>query len=146
MISQTAEYALRAVTWLALHTNSPQTTSQIAKGMNIPAGYLSKVLQTMVRAGLVASRRGLGGGFTLQKDPSEITPLEVINTVDPLKRFDVCPLGQTNKHKNKLCPLHDRLYSAMALIENAFGSCSIQELCLIKDADPVDYGKDGADG
>ncbi|MGE5608271.1 MAG: RrF2 family transcriptional regulator, partial [Bacillota bacterium] len=82
MISQTAEYALRAAVCLASNPESPMTTQQIAAMAKVPAGYLSKVLQAMGRAGLVDSTRGLGGGFVLTRDPKELTIFQVIEAVD----------------------------------------------------------------
>lgn len=127
MISQTAEYALRAVVWLAEHTGSAQTTEQIAQEMRIPAGYLSKVLQMLGRANLVISQRGIRGGFVLSKAPSEITVLHVLNAVDPIQRIKECPLGRA--HGKNLCALHDRLDAALALIEDSFRSCTLEDLC-----------------
>ncbi|MBU0756208.1 MAG: Rrf2 family transcriptional regulator [Planctomycetes bacterium] len=128
MISQTAEYALRALVWLSEHQDLPQTTEQIATAMNIPTGYLSKVLQTLGRANLVQSQRGLGGGFVLAKPPDRISILKIINAVDPIQRIRECPLGR--KHVGeKLCPLHDRLDAALALIEDTFRACTLADLC-----------------
>lgn len=66
MISQTAEYALPAIVYFAENSGIGQTTDQIAKATQIPAAYLSKVLQQLSRAQIVQSQRGLGGGFSLR--------------------------------------------------------------------------------
>ncbi|MEK7732321.1 MAG: Rrf2 family transcriptional regulator, partial [Planctomycetota bacterium] len=55
MISQSAEYALRAVLWLAGHPEATLSTAEIARRTMVPGGYLSKVLQALARAGLVVS-------------------------------------------------------------------------------------------
>ena len=62
IISRTAEYALRAVVHLAAAEGETvsQTVGQIAAGTQVPLGYLSKVLQSLSRAGLIVSQRGLG--------------------------------------------------------------------------------------
>ncbi len=127
MISQTAEYALRAIVWLAAHGTEPQTTVQIAKATRVPAGYLSKVLQSLGRARLVSSQRGLYGGFTLARPAGEIHVLEVVNAVDPIQRIRTCPLG-LKSHGKKLCALHQRLDDAIAHIENAFSESTIADL------------------
>jgi|688.fasta_scaffold15365_10 Rrf2 family nitric oxide-sensitive transcriptional repressor len=127
MISQTAEYALRAVVFLGKNAGSAYTADQIAKATQVPAPYLSKVLQPLIKARLVQSQRGLGGGFSLDKKPGQITILQVINAVDPIERIEVCPLG-LDEHSGNLCPLHKRLDDAVALIEEAFGKTTIQEL------------------
>lgn len=127
MISQTAEYALRAVVFLANHSDTAYTADQIAKATQVPAPYLSKVLQPLIKARLVQSQRGLGGGFSLGREPEEISILEVINAVDPIQRIEVCPLG-LEEHASNLCPLHKRLDDAVGLIEEAFAQTKISEL------------------
>ena len=91
MISQTVEYALRAVVTIAQHANQPCTAQEVSEITQVPAPYLSKVMQGLVRANLVASKRGLHGGFVLTKEPSELSILEVIDAVDPMKRIRKCP-------------------------------------------------------
>ncbi len=127
MISQTAEYALRAAVWMAHRPDACQTTQQIADATKVPPGYLSKVMQALGRAGLVTSQRGLRGGFTLTRAPDEVSVLEVINAVDPIKRIRDCPLS-LNAHGKSLCPLHRRLDSAVAGVEKAFAESSLAEL------------------
>lgn len=124
MISQTAEYALRAIVYLADQTE-PQTNAQIAETTQIPLGYLAKVMQGLSRAGLVNAQRGLHGGFTLAIPPSELTVLKVVSTVDPIRRFHECPLGL---HGINLCPLHRSLDDAAQAVENTFGDTTIADL------------------
>ena len=71
MLSQTAEYALRAIAWLSSAPSEPQTTEAIAAGTGVPEGYLSKVLQSLRRAELVRSKRGITGGFVLGRSAEE---------------------------------------------------------------------------
>ena len=97
MISQTAEYALRAIVYLA-GQELPQTTQQIAATTRVPAGYLSKVLQALARGGLVHSQRGLHGGFTLA---AGLVPLRI-------QRCMRRPLPAS--------PVYIRLFESMAII------------------------------
>lgn len=127
MFSQTVEYALRAAVTLAADPGTPRTSEQIAGQTQVPRGYLSKVLQQMVRADLVHSQRGLHGGFTLVRSPESITILEVVNAVDPIERITECPLG-LEAHKEALCPLHRRVDDALAMIERAFGETTLAEV------------------
>jgi Rrf2 family protein len=126
MFSQTAEYALRAVVYLASRPAAAQTTQQIAEATRVPAGYLSKVLQGLARAGVVHAQRGLHGGFTLALPPERLTVLDVLQAVDPIRRIRSCPLGLKG-HVN-LCPLHRRLDNALAMVEDALRSSTIAEL------------------
>ena len=126
MISQTAEYALRAVVFLAA-AERPQTSRQIANVTRVPAGYLSKVLQSLARSKLVNSQRGLHGGFTLARPSKDVTVWEIIDVVDPIQRIHVCPLG-LRAHGVNLCPMHRRLDDAMATVEEAFRRSTVAEL------------------
>jgi Rrf2 family transcriptional regulator, nitric oxide-sensitive transcriptional repressor len=126
MFSQTAEYALRAVVYLASRAPAPQTARQIAAATRVPPDYLAKVLQGLGRTGLVHSQRGLHGGFTLGRPPEDLTVLDVLQAVDPIRRITTCPLGLKD-HVN-LCPLHRRLDQALDLVEKALADSTIAEL------------------
>jgi Rrf2 family transcriptional regulator, nitric oxide-sensitive transcriptional repressor len=127
LISQTAEYALRAVVHLAEHPMAPQTARQVAEATHVPLPYLSKVLQGLSRAGLVNSQRGLHGGFMLLRPSDEVSVYEVIQAVDPLPRIYRCPLGIA-EHGEALCPLHRRLDEAMGTIEETFRNTTMAAL------------------
>jgi Rrf2 family nitric oxide-sensitive transcriptional repressor len=128
MLSQTAEYALRTIVWLASQTPDESFTNhKIANGTQVPAGYLAKVMQALRHAGLVRSHRGPYGSFTLTRLPEQITMLDVINAVEPIQRIDTCPLG-LEFHGKELCPLHRRLDQTAALIEDAFSKTTVAEL------------------
>jgi Rrf2 family nitric oxide-sensitive transcriptional repressor len=128
MFSQTAEYALRAVVYLAAQGEEPRTTQQIAEATRVRPGYLAKVMQELSRHGLVHSQRGLHGGFTLTRSPNDLTVYDVIQAVDPLQRIRSCPLG-IKGHLN-LCPLHRRLDDALKSVEEALKGSTIGELLL----------------
>jgi Rrf2 family protein len=127
MISQTVEYALRAVVYLADGPQTARTTQQIAATTRIPQAYLSKVMQNLSRAGLVGSRRGLHGGFTLSRPPEQLTIWDVMEAVEPLRRIRTCPLG-LEAHRLRLCPLHKKLDDALALIERALRDTTLAEI------------------
>ncbi len=123
MISQTAEYALRAVVALGSRRGAQMTTQQIASRTQVPAGYLSKVLQSLGRAGLVEGQRGLRGGFSLARPLQDITVLDVINAVDPVQRIERCPLGRP-EHEHRMCALD----LGLSLMERVYGETTIGEL------------------
>jgi Rrf2 family nitric oxide-sensitive transcriptional repressor len=126
MISQTAEYALRAMVFLAMR-NSAATGHEIAETTKVPPGYLSKIMQQLGKSKLVNSQRGIGGGFVLARKSSEISILDVVNAVDPINRLTSCPLG-IESHGFNLCPLHKRLSQATAQVEVAFAETRLNEL------------------
>lgn len=127
MFSQTSEYALRVVVYLASLGDRPATIAQIAAATRVPASYLAKVLLNLSKGGVVRTQRGLHGGSVLARSADETTIYDVIQAVDPIKRITTCPLG-LKSHGVNLCPVHKRLDQAIESVENAFRNSTIGEL------------------
>ena len=127
MFSQTVEYALRAVVFLADHAPDACTTDQISVATKVPKPYLSKVLQNLGRNQIVRSQRGTGGGVTLVKTPEQLTILEVVNAVEPIVRIQTCPLN-LKSHGKRLCPLHHRMDDALGKVEKTFAETTLAEM------------------
>jgi len=115
------------VVTLATGSADPRTAQDIARESKVPLDYLSKVLNSLSRAGIVSGQRGRGGGFQSVRPASELTVLEVVTAVDPLKRIRTCPLG-LKAHGHNLCPLHRKLDDAIQSVEDAFAGTTIQSL------------------
>lgn len=105
MLSQTTEYALRAMASLAYSPDELTPTPRLAELTLVPPNYLAKVLQSLAQAELISGRRGVGGGYRLARPADQISLLDVVNAIDPVKRIDGCPLGLPN-HGTRLCALH----------------------------------------
>jgi Rrf2 family protein len=127
MFSQTVEYALRAVVYLAYEAPEARTTEQIHKATLVKKAYLSKILQGLAKKGIVTTQRGIGGGVALAKSPEELTILDVVNAVEPILRIRTCPLG-LQSHGVRLCPLHRRMDQALESVETAFGNTTLSEV------------------
>ena len=109
MISQTAEYALRAVVHLAqLDLTSLTPVGDIAADLDVPANYLSKILHQLARAGVVESSRGPHGGFRLSSTPDQIALAEVIGAFDSLHDQRRCLLGRARCSDAYPCGAHER--------------------------------------
>lgn len=127
MLSKTTEYALRAVLYLAKAGDNNTTAQSIAAATIVPEGYMSKVLNTLTRAGVITSRRGPTGGFSLAIDPEKLTMLEVVEAVEPLPRIKTCPLDIA-EHDGALCPLHAVLAELVDGIDEKLRSTTIGDL------------------
>lgn len=127
MISQTAEYALRALAWLALYGETRAPASELAEQVQAPFDYLAKVLQQLAAAGLVEGRRGVGGGYRLAKPPSAIRLLDAVNAVTPIRRIETCPLG-LSRHGSNLCPLHRKMDEAAAAVIGVLDGVTLADL------------------
>jgi Rrf2 family transcriptional regulator, nitric oxide-sensitive transcriptional repressor len=127
MLSQTAEYALRATVFLGREHPRTRTTREIAAATAVPSGYLAKILQALCRKGVIRSQRGVGGGFGLRHEPRDISVLDVLDAVDPIRRIRACPL-HLEEHREQLCSLHQRLDDALAWIEDSFRQSTLEEI------------------
>jgi Rrf2 family transcriptional regulator, nitric oxide-sensitive transcriptional repressor len=127
VLSQTAEYALRAMVTMAQNEATGRTAQDIARESQVPLDYLSKVLNLLARSGLIKAQRGRGGGFSMATPASDMTVLDVVNAVDPIRRIRSCPL-HLQAHSTRMCPLHRKLDDALALVEEAFSSTTIASL------------------
>jgi Rrf2 family protein len=137
MLSQTIEYALRAMVCIAgLEAGATLNSESIALKTKVPQGYLSKVLRDLVVAELVVSQRGPNGGFALARPAASISLLDVINAVDPITRIRKCPLD--NPAHMKLCPLHQRIDDALDVIAQQFERTNLAEM--------LESNSDQADG
>lgn len=137
MISQTAEYALRAVVFLAGRDGEACTAHVIAGETKVPSGYLSKIMQSLARAGLVRSRRGLHGGFTMARSPRKLSVHDVLSAVDPIRRYPTCPL-ELPWHCKDMCQLHRSLDEMVGKFEVQAKRTSIADL--LPAAEPKEVG------
>jgi Rrf2 family protein len=134
MLPKTAEYALRAVVWLASEAEGAKSADQIAAATRVPRRYLHKVLQALVRAALVRSQPGPHGGYALARPPESMSLLDVINAVGAVERIRSCPLEL--KTHTTLCPLHRELDNAYATVEAAFARVTVAQVLQQQGAAP----------
>lgn len=140
MISQTAEYAMRAVVFLAERPETAFPIPKIAEATQVPAQYLAKVMQDLARQGVVVSRRGVKGGYALVRAAHDVTLLEIVQAVDPIRRITTCPLG-LKAHERQLCSLHARIDRACAQFEDAFGDTTLGALLEEAALPPAEGGR-----
>ena len=80
-VSRKTEYALRALVAMAKRPQSFQI-QELSEQENIPIKYLEQILLTLRHAGVLASKRGVGGGYSLRMNPSQINVVEIIEIMD----------------------------------------------------------------
>lgn len=110
MFSRSCEYGIQATLYIAQHSTNHNNIrlKQIAEAQSIPIHFLSKVLQILVKNKILRSTKGLNGGFSLNKNASEINLLEIINAIDGMDIFNTCVLGLNDCSENKPCPIHNQ--------------------------------------
>lgn len=106
-ITRAAEYAIRGVLYLCSQPEgSVCLLNEISEKQGIPSSFLSKIFQNLAKGGMVSSFRGTGGGFTLIKDPTEITLLDVVEAVEGEICLNVCLTNGSVCENRPTCPVH----------------------------------------
>ena len=107
LFSRPCEYAIRALTHIAGSPAGLARAEEIAQAQDLPLPVLSKVLQELVRKGLLESRRGPGGGFRLSRRSDLIMLRDIVAAIDGLDHFMDCVAGLKVCSEEAPCPLHN---------------------------------------
>ncbi|MEW6402520.1 MAG: Rrf2 family transcriptional regulator [Chloroflexota bacterium] len=104
-ITRQADYAVRAVLYLARNGEERAATSQVAQEQNIPPSFLAKIISQLSIAGLLHTSRGARGGVTLAREPKDISLLEVIEAIDGPIQLNECVSENSACTFDHECPL-----------------------------------------
>lgn len=110
MLTLTSEYALRAMIFLARHSDEwPISAQRVAEEVGVPRKYLSKILADLVRGGLLEGSRGKNGGFRMTRSPKDIRLADVLAPFEPVTTHRrQCPFGNMVCNDSDPCAGHDR--------------------------------------
>jgi Rrf2 family protein len=127
-VSAKADYALRGVLEIAAAGNPPIKRDQIARAQRIPVKFLETILGELKHAGIVASQRGAEGGYSLARDPAEITVADVIRVIDgPLAHIrDTRP--ESLDYQGVAAPLKDVFVALRARMRDVLESVTLADL------------------
>ncbi len=132
MLSLTGQYALRALIFLAQHVDEwPIPGKRIAQETEIPAKYLSKVLGDLVRARILESSRGIGGGFRMKRTARQTLLIDVLA---PFEQFDWprCPFGNQECSEQNPCQAHDRWKKVIDMERGFLRMTSVFDVSAVK--------------
>lgn len=109
IFSKKCEYGLQSVLYLAANMDTQVIPSdEIAKKLNIPKEFVSKILQNLTESGIVLSKKGKSGGFALAKHPQKIRLIDIVAAIDGLDIFNSCVLGFPKCSPENPCPVHEK--------------------------------------
>ena len=129
MLSDTAEYALRAVLYIAQHdADRPVRTDDVAETLEVPRNYLSKILHALAKEGLLDSTRGPKGGFRLAVPPEELRLRAIVEPFDRLEPGRTCILGRAKCDDSNPCPAHSRWKGISQEVVTFFGKTTVAAL------------------
>jgi Rrf2 family protein len=128
-LSKKADYALMAMKHLALRGDRGSSSArEIAEQYSIPIELLAKVLQRLVRGGLLASHQGTRGGYQLARQPTSISVADVIQAIDGPVTVTACSNDDWSCEQYATCNVRDPLWRVRERILAALGECTIAEL------------------
>lgn len=129
MLSQTAEYALRAVLYLAERPPSrPVRVAEMANALQIPRNYLSKILHQLGRCGVLVSLRGKAGGFQLGVRPGQLALSAVVTPFDRIEERRRCLLGRAQCSDRTACAAHERWKNVGDTVAAFFHDTTVADL------------------
>ena len=128
-ITRASDYAVRVLIHLAgLPAGSMLQTSALAEAADVNVQFLSKVMQRLVRAGLVRSQRGSGGGFGLAMTAAGISVLDVVQAIEGPLRLNQCLYEGLSCDRKSWCSAHRVWVQAQAAVVGVLDAVSIAQL------------------
>ncbi len=128
-ITRATDYAVRVMAHLAtLPEGARVPVSELARAGGAPESFVSKVLQQLVRCGMVTSLRGMGGGFQLAVRPDQVTLLELVEAVEGPLQINLCLPGKQSCDRKSWCGAHPIWREAQAALKKTLASATIAGL------------------
>lgn len=107
IITRATEYAIRAVLYMACQPQGEIIFKKdICREQEITPAFLTKILQPLIKAGIVGSQRGVGGGFYLARPAAEISLFDIIKTQEGPLYLNQCLIKEGNCGREFFCPVH----------------------------------------
>src|SRR5215831_461410 len=137
MFSYTCKTAIKAVIYLGSKFESGENAGikEIAEFINASEHTVGKLLQTLVRQGVINSVKGPTGGFYISKGQGKQPIINIVEAIDGKNVFKECGLGLSTCSASHPCPIHNEYKEARHLIEKLFNTKKIADLC-----EPVNSG------
>ena len=129
LYSKTCDHAIRALAYLATRPAGEFClVDKIADAEDMPRPYTSKILRDLVRAGVLTSSRGRGGGYGMARDPGDVSLLEIMEIIDGADRVDRCAVGLGVCNEYAPCPLHDEFQPLRTAIRAYLEGTTLAEM------------------
>ncbi|MFV0366482.1 MAG: RrF2 family transcriptional regulator [Mangrovibacterium sp.] len=133
MLSKTCKYALRAIIFIGKNcTGKKVRVKEITDEIDVPSHFVAKILQNLVKDGLVASTKGPSGGFYIDRKLSDISLYDIIEVVEGKEYFEFCLLKNEpcncQNEKETHCPLHAKFGPVKQQVVDYYKQTSIQDI------------------
>lgn len=106
LVTRETDYAVRCVLYLAREKDLVANVTEIAHAMRIPKTFLAKILQRLIRKGIVGSLRGMNGGFRLARKPADISLLDIMAAIQGPAGINACAVDSKKCPMSSSCAVH----------------------------------------
>lgn len=133
MFSKSCNYAIKAAIFIAKHSLEENKVGfvDIAKEIDSPQAFTAKILQILVKSGIIDSVKGVNGGFYIPKKNIATTYLvEIVDAIDGDAVFHGCGLGLSHCSETHPCPVHDKFKSIRDELAHMLETTNLEELAL----------------
>jgi Rrf2 family iron-sulfur cluster assembly transcriptional regulator len=132
-VTRAGEYAIIGLLYLAKQPAERMVMiDEISEKERVPKSFLAKIFQSLAKGGFVRSHRGAGGGFSLAKQPSEISLLQILNCVEGAFALQKCvsddPECVVSDDRLDSCVLCGVFSEAQSRVNEVFARTSLQDL------------------
>lgn len=128
-LTRAADYAVRVMIHLARQPEGAVVSKTLlAKAAEAPESFLSKILQSLARSGLIQARRGTVGGFSLLSRGAEASLLDVVEAIDGPIALNICLTSGVSCHRYAECPAHDVWVRAQGAMLAVLREAKVAEL------------------
>lgn len=127
-ISKRAGYGIIAVQYMASASKQLVSVKEIADSMGLSFGFLSKILQSLLKKGIVKSQKGSKGGYKLARHPKDISVFDIIDSLDDKNYLVECLEDDNKCDMSSVCTIKDPLSILQDKINKLFIETSINEI------------------
>lgn len=130
MFSKACEYAIRAALYVAIKSaeGTKSNIQEIAREIDSPQPFTAKILQTLVREGIISSTKGFNGGFFIKPKSKPVSLNAIVKAVDGVNILEICVLGLKECSDKFPCPVHREIRASKNELRNKLRNKTLQDL------------------
>ncbi|MEK6777427.1 MAG: Rrf2 family transcriptional regulator [bacterium] len=127
-VTRETDYAIRCILFLSQKLKQNISAAAFSKELKISQAFISKIIQKLVKAGLLQSVRGVGGGVQLKKSPGDISLFDIVDAIQGPLGVNICVVDKKSCDRSSSCAVHPAWMEIQAMIERKLKSYSIKKL------------------
>ncbi|MEM9021332.1 MAG: Rrf2 family transcriptional regulator [Planctomycetota bacterium] len=127
--STTCSYAIRAMCRLTvMNPDGYVRVQEVCEGSDLPAYFVAKIFRDLVRAELLVSAKGRGGGFALARPAQKIRLYDIVEAIDGVRQYSQCVVGLAKCDDKQPCPQHEQFKAVRQRILNYLTQTTLDQM------------------